>query len=115
MSYAVNEHRDLQFPMETLRAIEREAHVMSSGTNEDEYGGSRVPSLTVTFVGRRRCTRGQRRGVDAFAPLPGVKSNPEPYAIPSSTSKLSSTSHNDSYPKSHLLHILYHPHPSYPH
>ena len=35
--------------------------------------------------------------MDAFAPLPGVKSNSEPYAIPS-TSKLSSTSHNDSYP-----------------
>ena len=38
MSRAVNEHRDLQFPMETLRAIKREAHVMSSGTDEDEYG-----------------------------------------------------------------------------
>ena len=37
------------------------------------------------------------QGMDAFAPLPRVKSNPEPYAIPS-TSKLSSTSHNDSYP-----------------
>ena len=35
--------------------------------------------------------------MDALAPLPRVKSNPEPYAIPS-TSKLSSTSHNDSYP-----------------
>ena len=38
MSHAVNEHRDLQFPTETLWAIEREAHVMSSGTNEDEDG-----------------------------------------------------------------------------
>ena len=37
------------------------------------------------------------QGVDAFAPLPRVKSNSEPYAIPS-TSKLSSTPHNDSYP-----------------
>ena len=34
---------------------------MSSRTNEDEYGGSRVPSLTVKFVGRRRHARGQRR------------------------------------------------------
>ena len=58
MSCAVNEHRDLQFPTETLQAIEREAHVMSSRTNEDEYGGSRVPSLTVTFIGRRRRARG---------------------------------------------------------
>ena len=43
------------------------------------------------------------QGMDAFAPLPRVKSNSEPYAIPS-TSKLSSTSHNDSYPnrESHL-------------
>ena len=31
---------------------------MSSRTDEDEYGGSRVPSLTITFIGRRRCTRG---------------------------------------------------------
>ena len=58
MSCAVNKHRDLQFPMETLRAIEREAHVMSSGTDEDEYGGSYVPSLTITFIGWRRHTRG---------------------------------------------------------
>ena len=59
---------------------------------------------------------GVTQGVDAFAPLPGVKSNCEPYAIPS-TSKLSSTSHNDSYPDGspHLPHILYHPHPSWPH
>ena len=40
VSCTVNEHRDLQFPMETLWAIEREAHVMSSGTNEDEDGGN---------------------------------------------------------------------------
>ena len=97
MSRAVNEHRDLQFPTETLWAIKREAHVMSSRTNEDEYGGSHVPSLTVTFIGRRRHARGHMQGMDAFAPIPGVKSNGEPYAIPP-TSKLSSTSHNDSYP-----------------
>ena len=36
------------------------------------------------------------QGMDTFAPLPRVKSNPEPYAIPS-TSKLPYTSHNDSY------------------
>ena len=35
--------------------------------------------------------------MDAFAPIPGVKSNGEPNAIPP-TSKLSSTPHNDSYP-----------------
>ena len=43
MSRTVNEHQDLQFPMETLRAIIREAHVMSSGTDEDEYGGFPCP------------------------------------------------------------------------
>ena len=69
---------------------------MSSRTDEDEDGGTHLPSLTVTFVGRR-CPRGSMQGMDTFAPLPGVKSNPEPYAIPS-TSKLSSTSCNDSYP-----------------
>ena len=58
MSRTVNEHQDLQFPMETLWAIEREAHVMSSGTDEDKYGGSCVPSPTITFIGRRRHTRG---------------------------------------------------------
>ena len=58
MSHAVNEHRDLQFPMETLQAIEREAHVMSSRTDEDEDGGTHLPSLTITFMGRRRCARG---------------------------------------------------------
>ena len=51
MSRAVNEHRDLQFPTETLRAIEREAHVTSSGTDEDEYRGSHVP-ITDRYVCR---------------------------------------------------------------
>ena len=97
MSRTVNKHRDLQFPMETLWAIKREARVMSSGTDEDEDGGTHVPSLTITFVGRRRHARGQCRVWMTFVPLPGFKSNPEPYAIPS-ISKLSSTSHNDSYP-----------------
>ena len=58
MSHAVNEHRDLQFPTETLRAIEREAHVSSSGTNEDKFGGTHASSLTITFMGRGRCARG---------------------------------------------------------
>ena len=35
--------------------------------------------------------------MDAFAPIPGVKSNGKPYSIPP-TSKLSATSHNESYP-----------------
>ena len=81
MSRAVNEHRDLQFPMETLWAIEREAHVTSSGTNEDEYGGSHVPSLTVTFVGRRRHTRGRCRVWMPLPHYPGLSQiqNPMPY------------------------------------
>ena len=56
---------------------------MSSWTDEDEDGGTCPPSLPVTFVGRRRCARGVTQGMDTFAPLPGVKSNPKPYAIPS--------------------------------
>ena len=58
MSHTVNEHRDLQFPMETLWAIEREACAMSSGTDEDKYGGTHASSSTITFVGRRRHARG---------------------------------------------------------
>ena len=83
--------------METLQAIEREAHVMSSGTDEDEYGGSHAPSPTIMFISRRRHARGQHR---VWAPLPqypglSQMANPIPYPP---TSKLSSTSHNDSYP-----------------
>ena len=81
MSCTVNEHRDLQFPMETLWAIEREAHVTSSGTDEDEYRGSHVLSLTITFVSQRRHARGQCR---VWSPLPhylGLSQihNPMPY------------------------------------
>ena len=81
MSHVVNEHRDLQFPMETLRAIEREAHVTSSGTDEDEYGETCVPSPTVTFVSRRRHARGRCR---VWTPLPqylglSQMANPIPY------------------------------------
>ena len=81
MSHAVNEHRDLQFPTETLRAIKREACVMSSGTNEDKDGGTHVPSLTVTFVGRRRRTRGQCRVWMPLPHYPGLSQtlNPMPY------------------------------------
>ena len=81
MSHAVNEHRDLQFPMETLQAIEREAHVTSSGTDEDEYGGSRVPSLTVTFIGRRRHARSRCRVWTPLSHYPGLSqiANPMPY------------------------------------
>ena len=39
MSRAVNEHQDLQFSTETLWAIKREAHVSSSRSDEDEFGG----------------------------------------------------------------------------
>ena len=81
MSRAVNEHRDLQLPTETLRVIERDAHVTSSGTDEDEYGGARVPSPTVTFVSRRRRTRGRRRVWTPLPQYPGLNqmANPIPY------------------------------------
>ena len=54
--------------------------------------------------------------MDAFAPIPGVKSNGKPYSIPP-TSKLSATSHNESYPDGSPTspHIPYFLHPSQPH
>ena len=81
MSHAVNEHRDLRFPMETLWAIEREAHVMSSGTDEDKDGGIHPPSSPITFVGRRRHARGQRRVWTPLPHYPGLCQtlNPMPY------------------------------------
>ena len=84
MSRTVNEHRDLQFPTETLRAIERDAHITSSGTDEDEYGGTRVPSPTVTFVSRRRRARGRRRVWTPLPQYPGLSqmANPIPYPPP---------------------------------
>ena len=51
--------------------------------------------------------------MDTFAPLPGVKSNCEPYAIPS-TSKLSSISHNDSYPNGSLTSPIFFTAPTHP-
>ena len=58
MSHTVSKHRDLQFPMETLWAIKREAQITSSWTDEDEDGGTCPSSPPITFVGRRRCARG---------------------------------------------------------
>ena len=54
---------------------------MSSGTDEDEYGGSHVPSPTVTFVGRRRHARGRRRVWTPLPQYPGLSqiANPMPY------------------------------------
>ena len=81
MARAVNEHRDLQLPTETLRVIKRDAHVTSSGTDEDEYGATRVPSPTVTFVSRRRRTRGRRSVWTPLPQYPGLNqmANPIPY------------------------------------
>ena len=54
---------------------------MSSGMDEDEYRGARVPSPTVTFVSRRRRTRGQRRVWTPLPQYPGLNqmANPIPY------------------------------------
>ena len=67
--------------METLWAIKREAHVLSSRTDEDEYGGARVPSLTITFVGWRRRARGRCRVWSPLPHHPGLSQihNPMPY------------------------------------
>ena len=67
MSCAVSEHQDLQFPMETLQGIEGKAQVMSSWTDEDKDGGTHPSSPSVTFVGRRRHSRGLHR---VWMPLP---------------------------------------------
>ena len=56
MSHAVNEFRDLQFPMETIQRPKGEAQVMSSWTDEDKDEGTHPSSPSVTFVGRRRCS-----------------------------------------------------------
>ena len=81
MSCIVNEHQDLQFPMETLWVIEREAHVTSSGTDEDKYGGTHTSSPTITFMGRRRCARGRCRVWMPLPHYPGLSQilNPMPY------------------------------------
>ena len=68
-----------------------EAQVMSSWTNEDKDGGTRPSSPSMTFMGRRRRSRGPAQGMDALASLSRVKLYSESYPIPS-TVKLSSTS-----------------------
>ena len=54
---------------------------MSSGTDEDEYRGSRAPSLTITFVSRRRRARGRCRIWTPLPQYPGLSqmTNPIPY------------------------------------
>ena len=54
---------------------------MSSGTDEDKYGGSRVPLPTIVFIGRRRCARSQCRVWTPLPHYPGLSQivNPMPY------------------------------------
>ena len=49
--------------------------------DEDEYGGTRVPSPTVTFISQRRHTRGRRRVWTPLPQYPGLSqmANPIPY------------------------------------
>ena len=82
MSHTVNEHQDLQFPMETLWAIKREAYVMSSWTDEDEDRGTHPPSPPITFVGRRRCDRGQHRVWTPLPHFPGLSQTLNPMSYP---------------------------------
>ena len=81
MSHAVSKHRDLQFPMETLWAIEREAHIMSSWTDEDEDGGTHPSSPPIIFLQRRRCAGGRHRVWTPMPHFPGLSHtlNPIPY------------------------------------
>ena len=55
---------------------------MSSGTDEDKDGGTRVSSLTITFMGRRRCTRGQCRVWMPLPHYPGLSQIPNPMPYP---------------------------------
>ena len=55
---------------------------MSSRTDEDEDGGTRVPSLTVTFMSRRRCARGQCRVWTSLPHYPGLSQIPNPMPYP---------------------------------
>ena len=54
---------------------------MSSGTDEDKYGGSHAPSLTITFISRRRHARGRCRVWMPLPQYPGLSQmvNPIPY------------------------------------
>ena len=54
---------------------------MSSGTDEDEFGGARVPSATATSIGRRRWVRGRCRVWMPVPHYPGLTriANPMPY------------------------------------
>ena len=54
---------------------------MSSGMDEDEYGESRVPSLTITFISQRRRARGRCRVWTPLPQYPGLSqiANPIPY------------------------------------
>ena len=62
--------------------MDGEAQPMSSGTDEDEDGGTHASSPSVLFIGRRRCSQGQCR---VWMPLPhfpglGHSMNPIPYS-----------------------------------
>ena len=67
MAHMISEHRDHQFPMETIQRTDGEAQVMSSWTDEDEDGGTHPSSPSVMFVGRRRQSQGWHR---VWMPLP---------------------------------------------
>ena len=55
---------------------------MSSGTDEDEDGGTHVPSLTITFMGRRRHARGRHRLWMPLPHYPGLSQIPNPMPYP---------------------------------
>ena len=59
---------------------------MSSGTDEDEYRGARVPSPTVTSIGRRRRARGQRRVWMPLPQYPGLSQMADPMPYPQQVS-----------------------------
>ena len=81
-------------PYELLREMPM---LRAVGQMKTSMGETRVPSPTITFVSQRRHARGRRR---VWTPLPqylGLSQMANPYSIPP-TSKLSATSHNESYP-----------------
>ena len=82
MSCMMSEHQNHQFPMETIQSTDGEAQPISSGTNEDEDGGTHASSPSVSFIGRRR--RHSQGWCRVWTPLPhfpglGHGMNPIPY------------------------------------
>ena len=115
MSRAVNKHEIFSSQQRPYELSKGRLMSRVVGQMKTSMGGSRAPSLTVTFISRRRHARGQHRVWMPLPQYPGLSqmANPIPYPP---TSKLSSTSHNGSHPNGSPTspHTPYLLHPSQP-